>query len=70
MTFWLAVLMLLAFVGLIEAMLGFTIPFLAFRSIILFLLVLGISYNLYVSDNVAKEVEDKLDSKATEAAAS
>ena len=70
MTFWLVVLMFLAFMGLIEAMLDFTIPFLAFRSIILFLLVLGISYNQYVSDNGAKEVKDKLASKATEAAAS
>ncbi len=70
MTFWLAVLMLLAFLGLIEAMLGFTIPFLAFRSIILFLLVLGIAYNQYVSDNGTKNAADKLASKVTEAVGS
>ncbi len=70
MIFWLAVVMLLAFLGLIEAMLGFTIPFLAFRSIILFLLVLGIAYNQYVSDNGAKNAADKLASKVTEAVGS
>ncbi len=70
MTFWLVVTLLLAFLGLIEAMLGFTIPFLAFRSIILFLIVLGIAYNQYASDNGASEIADDLASKVTEAAGS
>ena len=47
MYIWFGIALTLAFGGLIETMLGFDIPFLAFRSMILFLLVLGMTYTYY-----------------------
>ena len=47
MYIWFSIALLLAFSGLVETMLGFDIPFLVLRSIILFLLVLGMAYTYY-----------------------
>ncbi len=47
MYIWFGIALALAFSGLIETLLGFDIPFLVFRSMILFLLVLGMSYTYY-----------------------
>jgi hypothetical protein len=59
----------LAFLGVIEQMLGFTIPFTELRTVILFLLVLGMCYRMYVMERSGekeslkerlRELEDKL----------
>ena len=58
MYIWFGIALVLAFGGLIESMLGFDIPFLAFRSMILFLLVLGMSYTYYRQEQGAASDED------------
>jgi len=47
MYIWFGIALALAFSGLIETLLGFDMPFLVLRSMILFLLVLGMSYTYY-----------------------
>ena len=54
MYIWLGITLALAFSGLIESLLGFNIPFLALRSMILFLLVLGMSYTYYREEQATK----------------
>lgn len=59
MYYWFAIALALAFSGLIEAMLGFDIPFLAFRSMILFLLVLGMTYTYYRQEQASSLRQDE-----------
>lgn len=47
MYIWFGIALALAFSGLIEVMLGFEIPFIVLRSMLLFLLVLGMAYTYY-----------------------
>ena len=69
MLFWLIVAIILAFLGIIEMLLGFTIPFTQLRMILLFLLVLGMSYRIYLMEKSGEkehmkkrisELEDKI----------
>ena len=47
MLVWLLIAIALAILGVIELLLNFTIPFVEYRTIILFLLILGMSYRIY-----------------------
>jgi len=50
MLVWLSIAIVLALLGVVEMLLGFTIPFTGLRTILLFLLVLGMAYNLYLKE--------------------
>ncbi len=59
MYIWLGIMLALAFLGIVEAVVNFSIPFLALRSVILFLLVLGMSYSYYnLEKGRDKELEE------------
>lgn len=69
MLFWLIIAIALAIFGVIEIVLNFTIPFLELRSVLLFLLVLGMSYRIYLMERggekeqlkrKVRELEDKV----------
>ncbi len=69
MLFWLIIGIGLAIFGVLEIMLSFTIPFVELRTILLFLLVMGMSYRIYLMEqggekenlkNKVRELEDKL----------
>lgn len=69
MVFWLIIAILLAIFGVIEILLNFTIPFVELRTILLFLLVLGMAYRIYLMErggekeelkNKVRDLEDKL----------
>ena len=69
MLLWLIIGIALAVFGVIEIMLNFTLPFVELRTIILFLLVMGMSYRIYLMEqggekenlkNKVRELEDKL----------
>jgi len=69
MLFWLLIAIILAIFGVIEMLLNFTIPFIELRTVLLFLLVLGMSYRIYLMErggekedlkNKVRELEDKL----------
>ena len=69
MLFWMMIAIGLSFLGLIELFLNFPIPFLELRTILLLLLVLGMSSRIYLmersgeKENLKKrlrELEDKL----------
>ncbi len=69
MLFWLIIGIGLAIFGLIELLLNFTLPFVELRTILLFLLVMGMSYRIYLMEqggekenlkNRVRELEDKL----------
>lgn len=55
MLVWLIIAIILALLGVIEMLLNFTIPFTGLRTVILFLLVLGMSYNLYLKERRDKD---------------
>ena len=72
MLIWLIIAVTLAFFGVVELLLNFTIPFIELRVALLFLLVLGMSYRLYVMERSGekeslkqriKELEDKIRDK-------
>lgn len=50
MLFWLLTAMILAIFGVVEILLNFPIPFIELRTILLFLLVMGISYRIYLME--------------------
>ena len=50
MLVWLIIAITLAFLGIIELLLNFTIPFIELRIVLLFLLVMGMSYRLYIME--------------------
>ena len=69
MLFWLLIAIALAIFGVIEIVLHFSLPFLELRSVLLFLLVLGMSYRIYLLERggekeqlkrKVRELEDKL----------
>lgn len=69
MLFWLIIAIALAILGVIELFLNFTIPFTDLRTILLFLLILGMSYRIYLMERGGekenmkdriRELEDKL----------
>jgi hypothetical protein len=47
MIFWLLVAIALALLGVVEILVGFSIPFTSMRTIILLLLVMGMGYRMY-----------------------
>ena len=68
MLIWLIITVILALLGVIELMLNFTIPFIELRVLLLFLLILGMAYRLYLMDRGGekeslkqqiRELEDK-----------
>jgi hypothetical protein len=69
MLIWLLIAIVLAILGVIELLLNFTIPFIEYRTVILFLLILGMSYRIYNMERGGekedmkarvRELEDKL----------
>jgi len=50
MLIWLIIAITLASLGIIELLLNFTIPFIELRIILLFLLVIGMAYRLYIME--------------------
>ena len=69
MLLWLIIGIALAVFGVIEIMLNFTLPFVELRTILLFLLVMGMSYRIYLMEqggekenlkSKVRELEDKL----------
>ena len=69
MLFWLLTAMILAIFGVVEILLKFSIPFIELRTILLFLLVMGMSYRIYLMEkggekeqlrNRVRELEDKV----------
>lgn len=69
MLLWLIIGIALAVFGVIEIMLNFTLPFVELRTILLFLLVIGMSYRIYLMEqggekenlkSKVRELEDKL----------
>ncbi|MCJ7500464.1 hypothetical protein MUP29_09425 [bacterium] len=69
MLLWLIIGIALAIFGVIELMLNFTLPFVELRTILLFLLVIGMSYRIYLMEQggekenlktKVRELEDKL----------
>jgi Tfp pilus assembly protein PilO len=69
MLVWLIISIILALLGIIELFLNFTIPFTALRTILLFLLVMGMTYRIYLMEQGGeketlktrvRELEDKL----------
>ena len=69
MLFWLLIAIVLAIFGVIEMLLNFPIPFVELRTILLFLLVMGMSYRINLMErggekenlkNRVRELEDKL----------
>jgi hypothetical protein len=68
MLIWLIISITLALLGVLELLLDFTIPFIELRIVLLFLLVLGMAYRLYMMErsgereslkNRVRELEDK-----------
>ena len=69
MLFWLIIAIVLAIFGVFELVLNFTMPFVELRTILLFLLVMGMSYRIYLMEQGGekenmktriRELEDKL----------
>lgn len=69
MLFWLMIAIALAIFGVFELILNFTLPFVELRSILLFLLIIGMSYRIYLMEqggekenlkDKVRELEDKL----------
>ena len=69
MLFWLLISIVLAIFGVVELFLNFTIPFTELRTVLLFLIVLGMSYRIYLMEQggekenlktKVRELEDKL----------
>ena len=72
MLFWLIIAIILGVLGVVEIFLNFTIPFNELRTVLLFLLIIGMSYRIYLmeqggeKENLKKkvrELEDKLREK-------
>ena len=59
MLFWLIIAIVLAISGVIEILVGFTIPFVELRTTLLFLLVIGMSYRIYLMEQGGEKEELK-----------
>ncbi|MFV1957311.1 MAG: hypothetical protein ACC669_06700 [bacterium] len=73
MLIWVIIALVLAFLTVIEMMLGFTIPFPALRSTTLFLVILGMAYRIHIMEKGGekeamksriRELEDKMREEA------
>ena len=69
MLIWLIISITLALLGVLELLLDFTIPFIELRIVLLFLLVLGMAYRLYLMERSGereslksriRELEDRI----------
>ena len=60
MLIWLIISITLALLSVIELLLGFTIPFIEMRIILLFLLILGMAYRLYLMERGGEKESLKL----------
>ena len=69
MLIWIIIAIVLAIFGVIEILLNFSIPFVELRTVLLFLLVLGMSYRIYLMErggekenlkNKVRELQDKI----------
>ena len=69
MLFWLLIAIGLAVFGVIELLLNFSMPFIELRAILLFLLIMGMSYRIYLMEqggekenlkDKVRELEDKV----------
>ncbi len=69
MLFWLLIAIARAVFGVIEILLNFSMPFVELRTILLFLLIMGMSYRIYLMEqggekenlkNKVRELEDKV----------
>ena len=69
MLLWLMIGIALAIFGVMEIILNFTMPFVALRAVLLFLLVMGMSYRIYLMEqggekeslkSKVRELEDKV----------
>ena len=72
MLIWLIISITLALLGVLELLLDFTIPFIELRIVLLFLLVLGMAYRLYMMERSGereslksriRELEDRIREK-------
>ncbi len=70
MLFWIMITIILGFLGAVEPLLGFTLPFAELRVVLLLLLVLGMAYRLYSMERSGekealraklRELEEKLE---------
>ena len=50
MLIWLIISVVLALLGVVELLLNFTIPFIELRVLLLFLIILGMTYRLYLME--------------------
>lgn len=50
MLIWLIITITLAFFGVVELLLNFTMPFMELRVVLLFLLILGMAYRLHLME--------------------
>lgn len=55
MLIWLIITVALALLGVVELMLNFSIPFIELRVLLLFLLILGMSYRLYLMERSSEK---------------
>ena len=69
MLIWLIISITLALLGVLELLLDFTIPFIELRIVLIFLLVLGMAYRLYLMERSGereslksriRELEDRI----------
>jgi len=60
MLIWLIIFITLALLSVIELLLGFTIPFIEMRIILLFLLILGMAYRFYLMERGGEKESLKL----------
>ena len=59
MLIWMIIAILLAIFGIFEIVLHFSIPFVELRTILLFLLVIGMSYRIYIMERGGEKEELK-----------
>ena len=55
MLIWLIIAVALALLGVVELLLNFSIPFIELRVSLLFLLILGMAYRLYLMERVSEK---------------
>jgi len=55
MLIWLIITIIVAFLGVLQLLLGFSIPFVGLRVVLLFLLVLGMAYRLYTMERTSEK---------------
>ena len=55
MLIWLIITIIVAFLGVLQLLLNFSIPFTGLRVVLLFLLVLGMAYRLYTMERTSEK---------------